>query len=112
MEIGRGQGIIRVTACQRWLLAAVALAASMGANAGTDTASFRVGLRLTASCQVDSSLVTEATSAAAAAASGPAVTCGHAMPRTVRVTREIQVPPANGEAAAEGVPAIVVTLSF
>lgn len=110
METGRGKWVTRIAARLGWLGLAAALVASMSAAAGTDSASFGVGLRLTASCQIDSRGVMDATSPTAISA--PAVACGFAAPPTVRVTREALGLPASGQAAAESLDAVVVTLSF
>ena len=91
-------------------LAAILLALSAGAAfAGNDSASFGVGLRITASCEVDSMAVVEP--AARPSAPLPQVRCALPTPRVVRVTQEPAPLAAPGPAAAPA-NVRVVTLVF
>jgi len=88
-------------------LAALALALTSGAAfAGSDSVSFGVGLRITASCEVDSAAAVDP-----ARKGAPQVRCGVPTPRVVRITRELplQVLPEPAAAPAE---VRVVTLIF
>ena len=97
----------------RLLAGAIAMTAAAGAWAGTDTGSFGVGLRITASCQVDSSAVVGAWHEATLPA--PDVSCAFATPRSIQLTQEpYEAPVLTGPSpeAANAASARVVTLTF
>lgn len=95
-----------------WLLGlagAMALAATSVWAGAHSTTSFGVGLRIAASCRVDSARVFDTSTVAAVRA--PAVNCDLGTPRAVQVSRE-PVPPSL---LARGIPqrsTVVVTLLF
>lgn len=90
-------------------VAAMVLAFTAGAAfAGSDSASFGVGLRITASCEVDSMAVLDP---AARPAAQPQVRCAHPTPRLVRITHE-PAPPALAEPPAASAEVRVITLIF
>lgn len=97
----------------RLLAGAMAVMAASGAWAGSESGSFGVGLRITASCQVDSAAVVEAVPGTARLA--PDVSCGFATPRSVQLTREhSEAPVLNGPSTGttgDG-SVLVVTLTF
>lgn len=91
------------------MTAVVLMLAAGGAGAGTDSASFRVGLRITASCEVDSAAALDP--ARRAVAPPLPVSCSSPTPRVVRISREPGPPPVAAPDVAPG-EVRVVTLIF
>lgn len=95
------------TAWPQVLAVALALAATAAWGAG-QTSSFRVGLRIAASCRIDSAAVFQA---AAATVPRPAVSCDFGTPGAVRVTHEPLPSPQVARGSRDG-STRVVTLTF
>jgi hypothetical protein len=81
-----------------------------GAQAGTAAGTIGVNLRITASCDVDRAVPTDA--ARPARTELPQVRCAHATPRSMRVTHERPTAPlSESESAGQG-NVRIITLTF
>lgn len=110
MEHERFERTPRAGWAARLVAAAVFMTGAASAWAGTDSGTFRVGLRITASCQIDSSPVTDA--GVPSEVAPPTVDCGLSTPSSIRVSREADLPVQTRSEALEAGAAVVVTLSF